>query len=54
VSDYFGFRAQLKFMISNMPEGTIFKNNTTGEGFDHTKNTWATQIVLAVGLTLGK
>jgi hypothetical protein len=54
VSDYFAFRAQLKFMISNMPAGTIFTNTSTGTGFDHTKNTWATQVVLAVGFTLGK
>lgn len=54
VNDYFGFRAQLKFMISNMPAGTIFTNTSTGKGFDHTKDTWATQIVLGIGVTLGK
>jgi hypothetical protein len=37
-----------------MPAGTIFANTSTGQGFDHTKSTWATQVVLAVGFTLGK
>jgi len=54
VNDYFGLRAQLKFMISNMPSGTIFRNNTTGQGFEHTKDTWATQISLSVGITVGR
>lgn len=49
-----GFRAQVKFMISNMPAGEIFKNTVDGQGFDHTKNTWATQMVLGVAFTIGK
>jgi len=54
VSDYVGFRAQLAFMLSDMPEGTLFRNTSTGTGFEHHKDTWATQIVVSVGLTLGK
>ena len=53
MSDYVGFRAHLKFPISNMPAGELFKNTTTGVGFDHTKNTWATQMVVGVALTIG-
>lgn len=53
LGDFVGFRAQLKFMISDMPSGTIFTNTSTGTGFDHTKDTWATQMVLSVGFTVG-
>jgi hypothetical protein len=53
VSQYFGFRGQAKVMISNMPAGEIFKNTSTGVGFQHYKNTWATQVSLSVALTVG-
>ena len=48
VSDYVGFRAMIKFMISTMNEGIIFTNTETGVGFDHTQDTWATQVVIGV------
>ena len=54
MSDYFGFRAMIKIMISNMQAGKIFTNTATGIGFEHTKNTWATQIMLGIALTFGK
>lgn len=54
LNDSFGLHAQLKFMIGDMPAGTIFTNASTGTGFDHTKDTWTTQIVVAVGITFGK
>ena len=54
VSDYFGLRIVGKVMISNMPAGTIFTSTSTGQGFEHTKNTWVTQVSLGVGLTVGK
>jgi len=54
MSDYFGFRTMVKIMISNMPAGEIFTNTSTGNGFLHTKDTWATQIMLGIALTVGK
>jgi hypothetical protein len=54
MSGVVGYRAQLKFLVSNMPAGEIFSNSTTGFSHTHTKNTWTTQIHLSVAISLGR
>jgi hypothetical protein len=54
MSDYFGLRVHLRFLLTNVPSGELFSSASTGFSHTHTKDTWATQIQLAVAVTLGK
>ena len=49
-----GFRVHTSVLITNTPAGDMFKNTETGWEYDHTKNTWATQINISVALLLGR
>ena len=40
--------------ITNTPAGDKFRNTETGWVYEHTKNTWATQINISVAILLGR
>jgi hypothetical protein len=50
-SKYFAFRLHARLMISDIPEKVYFKN-AAGEGFQHEKSTFMTQIQFGVGMVL--
>jgi hypothetical protein len=53
MSDRFGLRVHLRFLITNLKAGELFENADTGFSYTHTKNTWATQMNLGLAVVLG-
>ncbi len=51
-SKNFAIRAQVRFIVSNMPEKVLFED-AQGEGFHHEKETFMTQFQLGLGLVIG-
>jgi len=49
-----GFRVHTSVLMTNTPAGDMFKNTETGWVYEHTKNTWATQINVSVALLIGR
>ena len=50
-SQYFAFRAQVRFMVAHMPSGDMF-TNSAGEGFHHEKDTFMIQYHFGLGFVI--
>ena len=52
-SRYFGIRLEARILLSNVPAGEMLYDATAGFGFNHTKDTWMTQIQFGIAIGTG-